>query len=256
MANILIIGDSWGVIPYDDFGRLLAHFDLHPAVADKIKGSDINRTSVDWLPYQLMRRGHNVFNFSMGGQRNEYMLSQGAIFLEATKASHKIDLVIWFHTELCRGFEIRHMRRNAPDGKFDTWLDWLGDLIYGFATDIHNRHPGPKWAIIGGHAPLRGTKKYLLDWADYRIDDWRSELLEQPMPECHTLSFLTGERSKDFYDTAVGMLGKDILEREVSSAELISKLGDERRDLFYDGVHPSVQSNIKLAQRIIDHFNL
>jgi hypothetical protein len=37
---------------------------------------------------------------------------------------------------------------------------------------------------------------------------------------------------------------------------LISKLGDERRDLFYDGVHPSVQSNIKLAQRIIDHFNL
>jgi len=225
MANILLIGDSWAITP--------------PHLAE----------ASNWFEYQLMKRGHNVFAKCWGASQNYFQLHLAETFLEATKNSHKIDLIIWFHTEVMRDWNPGHREFNFEKYDFDGLIDALATQSYQRASDLKNKFPDIKWAIIGGHCALRESKKHILDWADFRIDNWRGEIVGKPMPECHTTTFLW------LLEQYVEVLGTDVVERELANREIILKACEDR-NLFYDGIHPHIGPITDLANKIITKFDL
>ena len=225
MANILLIGDSWAITP--------VHLE----------------SATNWFEYQLMKRGHNVFTKCWGASQNLFQLHLAETFLEATKESHKIDMVIWFHTELMRCWNSGRPAWSFEHHTLDSLLDTIATETYQRATELKNKYPDIKWAIIGGHAAIRPSHTHLLNWADFKIDNWRSEIVGEPMPECHTTTFLW------LLEQYVEVLGRDIVERELDSREKIMKACSDRTK-FYDDIHPNIGPITDLAQRIISHFNL
>lgn len=225
MANILLIGDSWAITP------------VH-----REEGSD-------WFEYQLMKRGHNVFTKCWGASANNFQLNLAEVFLEATQSSHKIDLVIWFHTEVLRDWNSGRKDISFVQYDYDGLLDALAIESYTRATNLKNKYPNIKWAIIGGHAALREKYKHLLDWADYRIDNWRQEIIGTFMPECHSTTFLW------MLEQYVEVLGADVVERELANRETIIAACQDRTK-FYDGIHPHIGPITDLANKIITKFSL
>jgi len=225
MSNILLIGDSWAITP--------------PHLIE----------STNWFEYQFMQRGHNVFTKCWGANANGFQLNLAEVFLKAVEHTHKIDLVIWFHTEVMRDWNSGRRDINFEHYDFDGLLDALATETYNKATALKNLYPHIKWAIIGGHCALRETHKHMLDWADYRIDNWRQEIVGQAMPECHTTTFLW------MLEQYVEVLGADIVERELANRETIIN-ACKNSDLFYDGIHPGIKPMTDLANKIIARFNL
>jgi hypothetical protein len=228
----MILGDTWGTVPC----HALAYM---PKV-------------VEWFEYQFLRRGHPTFNKSWGGNQNNYQLLQAEVFLTAIKDSPMhIDLIIWFHTEIVRDL-IPDETKKFDSEDFDLVIDKAADRVYQWATKVKNMSPDTKWAIIGGHAPLRPNKKHLLDWADFRIDNFRSHILGVDVPESQAFEFL--ERGKgslwDWPD-----IPQDIIDRELAIKEQIIELTKDQSK-FWNGKHAGVEPMKQLADDLITKFNL
>lgn len=249
MKNILIIGDSWAIVPCNMWSsQSLFHKHLIP---------DYDENVLDWLDFKLMSKGHKVTNRSFGGCQNYFQLGQADAYLNAAKKHNfHIDIIIWFHTEICRD-----MHFSKDDNKHENLilnhgleyaLDQISMETYEYATKLYNLSPTTKWAIIGGHAPLRNNTKHLLNWANFRLDDYRSYILDNiSIAECQTLSLT------DYWDTMkdeYGISTEDIL-KEFDKREFIQNSCKDKTK-FYDEVHPSCQSNQLLSNLIIEHFNL
>lgn len=237
MANILILGDTWGITPC----HIWPH-DKEPA---------------DWFEFQFLKRGHPTFNKSWGGNQNHYQLAQADVFLNATKdTSMEIDLIIWFHSELMRdiGESTSAEKQNEMFAEFgfDQTLDLVAERVYGRVNRMREEFPRTKWAIIGGHAPIRSTKSHLLDRVEFRIDNWRQEISGKECPESHAFEWLE-EGKGSLYDFPA--IGEDIIQRELAIKE---KILDATTDtaLFYNKKHPALGPLKSLATRIIDHFQI
>lgn len=239
MANILLLGDTWAISPWHTW----------------MNG---NTMAGDWFEYQFMKKGHPTFNKGWGGNQNHAQLKQAEVFLNATKGTPcEADLVIWFHSELVRDFlsgEVMGKVQNEIIEKegFDGALDLKADEIYGTATQLKQEFPNTKWAIIGGHAPIRGTRSHLLDWAEFRIDNWRQEIAGQECPESHAFEWLEKWKGSLWDWPAIG---EDIIQRELGIREKILA-ATQNEDLFYDRSHPALGPLKDLSARIIDHFKL
>jgi hypothetical protein len=252
MKRILIIGDSWAIIPCNIYTpqSLWHKHHLHHGKQYAV---------LDWLDFKLLEKGHSVSNRSYGGNANWFQLGIAETFIDSSvKNKFHIDLIIWFHTELLRDANIDP---NLPNNKYlnivkEQGLEGLIDNVaietYNYATQIHNISPSTKWAIIGGHAPVCAKHQHLLSWADMMVSDWRSDILGISIPECHTLSY----REKDWDILRNNSnLDLDVVLDELNKKQFIME-ACKNKDLFYDEVHPSPKSNILLAERIINTFNL
>jgi hypothetical protein len=237
MANILILGDTWGITPCHIWPE--------------------SKEPLDWFEFQFLKKGHPTFNKSWGGNQNHYQLAQAEVFLNATKETPmEIDLIVWFHSEL-----IRDLGEGTPREKqdemiaelgFDGTLDLIAERIYERVTRLKSEFSKTKWAIIGGHAPIRSSKSYLLDWVEFRIDNWRQEISGKECPESHAFEWL--EKGKgSLYDFP--SISQDIIDREI---EIQKKILDATSDtnLFYNKKHPAIGPLKDLSERIMNHFKI
>ena len=112
--------------------------------------------------------------------------------------------------------------------------------------------PKTKWAVIGGHAPIRGSKSHLLDWVEFRIDNWRQEISGKECPESHAFEWLE-EGKGSLYDFP--SIPQDIIDREIEIKEKILDATSDM-DLFYNRKHPAIGPIKDLAARIMDHFKI
>lgn len=232
MKNILILGDTWGITP------------CHIWHQDK--------TVSEWFEFQFMKKGHAVSNRSWGGNSNNYQLTQAEVYLGATRGTEReIDLIIWFHSELTRDLTPPIVKKIPAIG-YDAAMELTADLIYGQVVDMKARYPNTQWAIMGGHAPLLASKKHLLDWAEFRIDNLRAKIAGQDIPESQAFEFL--EKWKGSLWDYEGITD-DIIERESSIAEII-KLATQDTSKFYNQKHPALEPMKFLAHEIMNHFGI
>jgi hypothetical protein len=235
MANIMILGDTWGITP----DHLWPQHDPRPA---------------QWFEFELMKRGHSVFNRSWGGNQNIHQMMRADVFLHGSQNTACFpDLVIWFQTELIRDghpnnqIELDYIKEHG----FDAYIEQRADEIYGYATQMKEKFPMVKWAIIGGHAPLLASKLHLLDWAEFRIVNWREEIAGVPIPQSHAFEFLEPWKG-NLWEFGVS---EDIIDREKKIAEIITAATQDR-EKFYNGKHPNLKPYLDLAERICKHFDL
>ena len=239
MANILLLGDTWAISPCHTW-------------------TNGNKMSGEWFEYQFMKSGHPTFNKGWGGNQNHAQLKQAEVFLNATKGTPcEADLVIWFHSELVRDFLSgehggKVQNQIIEEVGFDGALDLKAEEIYGTASYLKQEFPNTKWAIIGGHAPIRSTRSYLLDWAEFRIDNWRQEIAGQECPESHAFEWLEKWKGSLWDWPAIS---EDIIQRELAIRDkILAATQDE--SLFYDKSHPALEPLKGLAARIMEHFKL
>lgn len=246
MKRVLIFGDSWSVVPRD-----MNH------------DGEIKRLG-EWLDFHLMQRGHYVYNIGKNADDNRTQLIYAEKILQGLAYQNlHVDLVIWFHTETLRnltnrglvgGIHTNDYQYNANQLKtlgLDAYIDILAEQDYSHATKLKNQYPTTKWAIVGGHAPIRQNKKHMLDWADLLIENWRLDLtgIDCPDNQCYTLIRYNG------FEDIVPLLDNKTIARELDYAEILNKACEDH-DLFYDGVHPGVSANIVLRNILIEKFNL
>jgi hypothetical protein len=244
MKTILIIGDSWGVPNYEG------------------KPGDPPETHTE---FRLRELGYTVYNCAMNGGSNSKSIELARKFLSGEPAvlepiylinklypcniektvdkDYKIDAIVWFHTEFMRG-----------DYKFDfvnTSIEQ--NIIYGaqhdytIVGDFVNEHPYAKLVVIGGQSPVTTDILYQYLTPDLVIQDWRSELLDMPLPTVHTLikPELWVEPSRvDTMDYKLKVLEdhKIILDAMQNS------------DLFPDNCHPGGKAHEQLTKRLHKQF--
>jgi hypothetical protein len=237
MANILILGDTWGITPCHEWPR--------------------NSLLVNWFEFQFLKRGHATFNRSWGGNQNHNQLNIASVFLHAVENTpFKIDLVIWFHSELLRDFAAEppygNINNTIEEIGFDNLINRTAERVYGTVNEMRKRFPETKWAIIGGHAPLHSPRKNLLDWAEFRIDNWRAEISGKFCPDSQCMEWLDPTKGS-LYDWPA--VGEEIIKREQAIREILLEATTDF-DLFHNGKNPSQKVYESLAKRIIEHFNL
>lgn len=254
MKRILIIGDSWGIEPTTIYKN--PHLDS--------KHLPKKDTSIfDWLDYKLMSLGHGVNNRSFGGCNNYALLTLVETTLDAAKHQNfNIDLVVWFHGELCK--EIWWSKQNFENPNYylkiiknnglETGLDELAKSTYSYAREIAEAHPNTKWAIIGAGAAIRNSQVRLLDFADFIIENLRNEITGIVTPECHT-----------YYCIKDNNIIDELVERQIfteQEKEIENKKWSEIDQLqsntkfFYNTKHPSPLAYKNLTNILINHFEL
>ena len=249
--NILIIGDSWGQ-------SLTLGQDLTQGIGNGVK-RDTNDPG--WketlMEFDLMSKGHNVYNRSKYGSKNSSALADCEVFLNETRDIFKTDLIIWFYTSLFRDGEyfgkardILGKARGRP--AYDTLLQLTSNEISDYAVNIKNSYPDVKWAIIGGHAPIHDSEKY--DWADFKIDDWRSELVGENVPVTQIWGWIYRHpvRLVDLKD----IFGSEVILEEIEKQDVINKIATERTELFFDKMHVKSTYNRDLGVRILRELGL
>lgn len=232
MSNILILGDTWGIVPCHTWSN--------------------DHSIVNWFEYLFLKKGHPTFNKSWGGNQNNYQLTQAEVFLNATKGTpFSPDIIIWFHSEIVRDLippEVEMFKTTD----YDTVIDITAERMYNRVNELKNNFPDTKWAILGGHAPLRPNKKHLLDWAEFRIDNLRSKIAGVDIPESQAFEFL--EKGKGSLWDFEG-ISDDVIQRELAIKEqIISATKDVSK--FYNQKHPAIGPLQDLAEEIITHFKL
>lgn len=158
--NILIIGDSWGVPNYTD-----------PRGAPP----------EDHLEYRLKNLGYNVFNHAINGASNQQSM-ESVNFTTLPE----IDWIVWFHTE-CFRYEF------DPSKTHDENLIFESNKLYKYAKLFFSRTKS-QLAVIGGQSPIGPKIKnifYKYIKPDFIIEDWRSEILGEQLPESYTVSNIT-----------------------------------------------------------------
>lgn len=255
MKRILIVGDSWAIIPCN----IWAPQCLYSRDNEQHRWVSTDPNILNWLDFQLLARGHSVSNRSWGGNANWFHLGIADTFMEASvKNNFHIDIVIWFHTELLRDMHLdynisrnKHLAITKEKG-LDGIIDYIAEETYSYARKIHEISPTTKWAIIGGHAAVSKKHEHMLDFADFYIRDLRKQMTGIDFPECHTLSFREHdwEQLKNNYNMPLEVILEELNKKKFTH--------DNCKDLelFYDEVHPSPKANMKLTEQIIKHFDL
>ena len=227
--NILILGDSWGVT----------------------ENSQPRRQ--DWPEYYFMRRGHTVFNKCWGGAWNLVQLGFGDAFLR--ECPYPIDLVIWYHTEVFRDFarppwEDRYKSEFGEPRDLVHLLDWQAERTYQLAHEAKLASPATQWAIIGGGGPVVQSQRSRLEWADLLIDDWKSEIVGEQLPECHFMQFY------DYIWQWRETLGMDAVQAELDKRQYILEAMARDRSLFWDRIHPAHRPVLAMNLRLQEWFDL
>jgi hypothetical protein len=219
MANILIVGDSWGEPNW--------------------RGPEYpGFTEAGHTTYQLRSLGHDVINLAVSGGSN---LSTWINVRERGDLNQDRHWVIWFHTEITRDWpQDRHR------WFYQAITDRTADRVYSEIKQIKHTHCPNAGLIL-----VEGQSTVIEPWfsqnftTDLFVKDWRSELLGRPMPP----SQLTAQLSQD-QNILKGCL--DSVEQQhqlIDHAEVILKAMNAS-DLFPDRCHPGDLAHQQLSLRI------
>jgi len=218
MANIYIIGDSWGT--HTGWPAHLQRTHTH-------------------LEARLQVAGHRVKNFSIPGGSNGSSIHKATQYYTAHPTMTP-KYVIWFHTEslrdrqdedLDREFTVEDLTREKALRNYTQFNELL--VLTG-ARDL----------IIGGQAPV--ITELLEHDPYYLLEDWRSELLGTPSIMTHTIcnsDLFERQGCKDSAETLTRMLEANI--------RIINLCKDSV--LFPDDAHPGGAAHRSLFEKIIDY---
>jgi hypothetical protein len=202
MKTILIIGDSWGVPNY--YGP----------------PGDVPEIHTEFL---LKKLGYKVYNCSLNGSGNmntmclaEQYLAGIPCVLEPVKSSApvtidvinpKIDWVLWFHTELLRDLSFMKPYIDPHDNYIDKMISDTAKYVYKEIAQFIKKL-NCNFAVTGGQAPIVNTL-YEYVQPDFIIEDWRSVILNEKMPDAHvTSSIVNLEVSYDTIDFKLAYMKK------------------------------------------------
>lgn len=244
--TILMIGDSWGV---PDYTRAFE------------KRQDHMQFRLNHHIENLLRdRGYKVINCSLNGQSNTRSIELAEMYMDGKTCmlepvrdyvhnhivstpyskpvvkddNTKIDLVLWFHTALFRD-------HTAKDLSYKENLHNIANTVYEKYSRFVKKIKA-KSAVIGGQGPVitEVLKKYIEP--DFYIEDWRSQLVNQNLPEFNSFG------SWDYIKTHI-VLSKD----EISYFDEIDQLYRNvmlKSNMFFDGYHPGKEAHASLAKTI------
>lgn len=215
MANIFIIGDSWGTV--NGLPRHLRKHNKH-------------------LELLLSEQGHKVTNFSIPGGTNGQSINKAKKYY-LKNSGIKLDYIIWFHTESLRdrphpfnpsNFSIMELTRQQAKMNYQQWVELLNLTN---ARDI----------IIGAQAPV--ITDLLLHTPYHLIEDWRCELLGIPSIMTHSVchaDLFEKKGCRDNFKDKTKMLEQNIMIVDM----------EKQSDLFPDNAHPGGKAHESLFERI------
>lgn len=230
--NILIVGDSWSK-PDSHSEPFVNPFHIGE---EKLP-----------IEYYLMKKGHTVFNRGEGGRGNINSLKLADYFLKvAPSLGIEIDLIIFFNTDLSRDRPVIFPGHTYPNNLDGLTFQLFKENVRRFEI-IRSYYKG-KWCVVEGNAPL--VDKSMLPWLDLVIEDWRSEIVGYKLPTSQWLY------DYPFLETNLKVFGADAVAKEVESIEKIWDTVKGLPELFPDLSHPNLECHEKLADRILNHFNV
>lgn len=219
MANIWILGDSWGTL--DGLPANMRNKEKH-------------------LHQYLVEAGHSVINLSIPGGSNSQSINLAYRHMRKCRAKrrrHRADYLIWFHTE--------SLRDRSPTLTETPYT--IQDLTRQQAILIYKRwkslveQTGARDIIIGGQAPV--ITDLLVHEPYHLIEDWRCELLGMPSimthSVCHTDLF-EHPNCRDATKIRLDMLAQN---------EVIVDM-ERESSLFPDNAHPGAVAHAALFERI------
>jgi len=185
---------------------------------------------------QLKLLGHRVYNFARRGSSNLESLAIAEKYFSITEL--KMDLIIWFHTELIRdsGF--------LEDNFIPFDLNETMKVVYSNFQKFFTSQ-NCKIAIIGGAAPVH---PFICNFIkpDFCIPSWFNKILNLDLPQIQTLSRL------DYIESLqdIGMDKK--LEILKQHEEILNAL--EQSQDFPDNYHPGPRPHMELAKELNEIF--
>ena len=216
----MLLGDSWGVPNY--FGPPGDHWSTH-------------------LEYLLKQQGHVVYNCSINGGSNfwsmlraedfckgleiEHPAKRGFPSLRADKLPVRVDLVIWFHTDMGRD-----KNQISIHGKsIAEQIEQISDIVYRKFKYLV-RQLKSKVVVIGGCTDVHPMISSCMT-IDYLIPSWQTLLLGQ---------------SSKFANLETGL--KTPCENDIKLIdETISVYkAMQQSPLFPDNAHPGAQAHLML----------
>jgi hypothetical protein len=222
--NILILGCSFGVPNY--FGP--------PGVAKE-----------DHTEFLLKNKGHIVHNCSLNGGSNLETLTRAENYLNGLKIKHpafdnqfisisndiKIDLVIWFHTQLHRD--------NISNNNIQ-----LANYIYN-KFSIFFKKLNAKIAVIGGAGDIHDSFDNYIT-SDFLIKSWRQKILND------TTIPLSNGIGKILDNVNLPNDKKiNIIDNELLLINIVKKSMH-----FPDGCHPGTAPHFNLVEELTKKFDL
>lgn len=215
--NILILGCSYGVPNY--YGP--------PGVPPE-----------HHIELLLKSQGHTVHNCSLNGGSNMQSLARAHCYLNGESILHptndkkfsplscknvgRLDLIIWFHTELVRDKE-------SPE------------IVYQCYSDFFNVIK-TKIAVIGGAGDIEADiHQYFTP--DFFIPSWRRLILQNSLPLTNTLS------SADSIDSSE-KTKEEKLQTVIDNLSVIRAMHQSPH--FPDDSHPGTWPHQDLLQRLMD----
>jgi hypothetical protein len=155
--------------------------------------------------------------------RNQYVCNNDA--------NLKIDLVIWFHTELYR------------DKLYNTDTE-LAHYIYNKFSDFF-KELGAKTAVVGGAGDIHDCFNDYIT-ADFFIKSWRQQILKNAdTPTSNGIIKVLNSMDLPIDDKI------NIIDNEMQLIDLVSN-----SRFFPDGCHPGTEPHYELVKQLSKTFNL
>jgi hypothetical protein len=214
MTVIALVGDSWGVPNY--YGP--------PGVAPEYHTEFI-----------LRKVGYDVVNFSINGGSNYKSLSDLHFHI---LQGNIVDWIIWFHTDMIKDQKLVNLSK-----PFNT-----KDLIIEISEKVYNKwnqvvsDSQAKTIVIGASAELLDNFDQFVN-PDYRIQDWRSDIVGRKLPLAYAHHYLEILEHKNNKDTIEDKLA--IVDAKTAIVEAMSNT-----ELFPDRSHPGIDPHKKLSEFI------
>lgn len=158
--TIWIWGDSWA----------------EPIWDNPLPGSDPS----GHITQRLKDNNFQVKNYGKSGEDNLYSLN---LCRDLSIKEHP-DYIIWFHTDC-----FRSKSKDSRLWYIDEELDRLSKFIYKQVADFISKS-NSKLIVVEGQSVVHKNnyKNFLENHVYFLIKDWRSELVNMQLPECHFIS--------------------------------------------------------------------
>jgi len=233
------MGDSWGVPEYS-----MTLKDL-PSYVPWLK-SEPHYPGDCHTQHYLKNLGYDVHNSSHGGISNIQAMEHAESAIKNKNLNP--DYIIWFHTALFRDF--KHFQpKISLIKKYEEVVNELAEIVYKEMAFFLKDYNNPKLIAIGGQAPIVRNvfDKHLSVF--FRIDDWRSKILNEKLPEFQAYGSEPMMRSWNW-------LTKD-MDRLLSTSDLYrdkmtatSNQSGVKDPLFPDCSHPGRTPHLHLSEII------
>lgn len=231
MTQVLIMGDSWGV---PDYTRVItsAPYPSKPFYSDAYH-----------TEHFLEQLKYDVHNASHGGISNIIAIRNARTRI--SNYSLKPDYIIWFHTALFRDY-VQLVHQIDLRFTYEKTIEVLAHEVYNKMKLFLEENRNSKLIVIGGQAPIVKDIFDLYINPLFCIYDWRSEILNEKLPQFQAYGSENILPSWNWDDK--------VMKRMKSLSNLYTEKmageKDAKDPLFPDGCHPGRKPHYDLSRKI------